>query len=247
MLDPQYDDFASACVDGLGFSERSSQAMCETLLSQLGIGFSAWQATVPVDQVVCFPYQQLTPWGFVKPDFDAAFNASLWFSIIGYVFGGAAWFTLTCSSCCMMDQARLKGVTCYFWIATFFTGMSLIMFRSVACKKGFFAPYFFPPGQPASNSTVATQEQFDGVVQDVGCELSFGSKMAISATVLYFACSLMLPFSIVPFYEQRYYQSEYNDNQQQSGGQYRDRNQAQAPAPPRGNGPVVQGHVTGNV
>ena len=81
-------------------------------------------------------------WCPVTPTFDSNFNASQWLSIIGFVFGAAAWFTLSCSCLCRIDKTRLKGVACYFWIACFFQGMSLLMFRSTACNKGFFAKYF---------------------------------------------------------------------------------------------------------
>ena len=87
-------DYTKACND-LGYgsddgsdsgSNNMSTEICSSLLQDHGIGFSYWQATIPVDKEVCFTYTQLTPWGFVTPEFDSAFNASKWFSIIGYVY-----------------------------------------------------------------------------------------------------------------------------------------------------------------
>ena len=121
----------------------------------------------------------------MTPIFDSNFNASQWFSIIGFVFGAAAWFTLSCSCLCRIDKTRLKGVACYFWIAGFFQGISLLMFRLTECNKGFLAKYFDPPSQ-MDNQTL--MELYDSVVEDVECSLSLGSEMAISATVLYFLC-----------------------------------------------------------
>jgi hypothetical protein len=77
-------DYTKACND-LGYGSNMSTGICSSLLQNHGIGFTYWQATIPVDQQVCFTYTQLTPWGYVTPEFDSAFNASKWFSIIGYV------------------------------------------------------------------------------------------------------------------------------------------------------------------
>ncbi|VEU39824.1 unnamed protein product [Pseudo-nitzschia multistriata] len=233
-------DFAAACSD-LGYEDGDSfdAQTCQSIMEDHAIGFSYWQATIPVDQRVCFSYTQLTPWGYASPDFDSSFFTSRTFAIIGYVFGGMAWFTLACSSCCMIDQQRLKGIGCYFIIASFSQGLSLVMFRSNICEKGFFEPYFVPPSQ-RDNETYL--ESFNSVVADVECELSFGSKMAISASVLYFICALMVPFSVVPLYEQRYYRRDFDGDQQQRG------QDEASPSPlPEGEGPVVRGHVTGKV
>jgi hypothetical protein len=166
-----------------------------------------------------------------------------------YVFGGAAWFTLTCSTCCRMDQTRLKGIACYFWIATLFQGLSLIMFNSNVCSEGFFESYFISPDQQ-DNQTVI--DEYSNVLEGVSCTLSLGSKMAISATVLYFICSLMVPFSIVPFYEHRYYQNDLQqqaDRDQRNNPNYNHDDQV-SPQSTQGQGPIVQGTstaVTGNV
>jgi len=232
-------DYTQACQD-LGYGSDSMNEMndvitstvssgfnvgneiCSSMLQNHGIGFSYWQATIPVDQTVCFTYTQLTPWGYVSPVFDSAFIASRWFSCIGYVFGGAAWFTLTCSSCCRIDQTRLKGIACYFWVAAFFQGLSLIMFKSDVCQQGFFQSYFMPPNQQ-NNATLLAE--VNAVIEDVQCTLSLGSKMAISATVLYFVCSIMVPFAIVPFYEPRAYSQDEQDQempQQRNTNNYSD-------------------------
>jgi len=244
VLAPEYgDDYSKACQE-LGYGDSDTDLststattmssvvdvgseICASMLQNHGIGFSYWQATIPVDQTVCFTYTQLTPWGYVSPVFDSAFNASRWFSCIGYVFGGAAWFTLTCSSCCRIDQTRLKGIACYFWVATLFQGLSLLMFKSNVCKKGFFRSYFIPPSQQTNQTLI---DEVSSVIEDVQCTLSLGSKMAVSATVLYFVCSIMVPFSIVPFYEPRAYHQDQDGQQQQGEGDnnnYSDGQQAQ--------------------
>ena len=141
-----------------------------------------------------------------------------------------------------MDQRRLKGIACYFWIACVFQGLSLIMFHSDICTRDFFAPYFIAPAQQTNATLLQT---FNTAIESVDCGLSVGSKMAISACVLYFVCSLMVPFSIVPFYEQRQYQHEAaggptptaTNNGYSDGGPQPERG-----PPPAGQGPVVQGH-----
>ena len=111
---------------------------------------------------------------------------------------------------------------------------------------------FLPSGEFAADVAAdgllgeggATLTVWSPTSSSVDCGLSLGSKMAISACVLYFVCSLMVPFSIVPFYEQRQYQHEAggptptaNTNGYSDGGPQPERG-----PPPAGQGPVVQGH-----
>ena len=137
-----------------------------------------------------------------------------------------------------MDQTRLKGIACYFWIATLFQGLSLIMFNSNVCSEGFFESYFISPDQQ-DNQTVI--DEYSNVLEGVSCTLSLGSKMAISATVLYFICSLMVPFSIVPFYDQRYYHTDIQRDQRNDPNYSHD---DQVVSPEQGEGPIVQGTST---
>eukprot|EP00539_Tryblionella_compressa_P015302 CAMPEP_0178842452 /NCGR_PEP_ID=MMETSP0746-20121128/15521_1 /TAXON_ID=913974 /ORGANISM="Nitzschia punctata, Strain CCMP561" /LENGTH=261 /DNA_ID=CAMNT_0020505801 /DNA_START=21 /DNA_END=806 /DNA_ORIENTATION=+ len=196
-----YCDFASRYVEltpgttvedvcsGLGNGFQSS---CETLLQDgHGVGFEGFWVTIPVDTQICLDYTQLTPWGYVTPDFDTKFNSARALSICGIIFGGAGWFSLMFAACCPMDQAKLKGLACYFFLATLFQGLSLLMFRSNVCSTGFFDVYFTDPstGEPSLPS---------GAIQSVTCGLASGSKLAISATVLWFVCNNMIPAAIVP-------------------------------------------------
>ncbi|KAG7344629.1 hypothetical protein IV203_019040 [Nitzschia inconspicua] len=169
-----------------GFS-TDLQPVCEALIQTHGVGFEGFWVTVPVDQQVCFPYTQPTPIGIVTPTFDTKFNSARALSITGIVLGGAAWFTLMLASCCPLDQARMKGLSCYFFLATLFQGLSLLLFRSNVCDVGFFSAYF-------SSSTV---DQVD-FIESVSCGLSTGSRLAISATVLWFVCNSMVPMVVVP-------------------------------------------------
>jgi hypothetical protein len=127
----------------------------------------------------------------VTPDFDTKFNSARALSITGSVLGGAAWFTLMLASCCRLDQARLKGLSCYFFLATLFQGLSLLIFRSNVCQAGFFSAYFINPS--AGATTTSTNLDF---VESVTCGLSTGSKLAIAATVLWFVCNSMVPASV---------------------------------------------------
>jgi len=87
------------------------------------------------------------------------------------------------------------------------------MFKSKVCQPGFFQSYFMPPSQQKNATLLAN---VSAVIEDVQCTLSLGSKMAISATVLYFLCSIMVPFAIVPFYEPRAYDQDDPEMQQRS-------------------------------
>lgn len=186
-----------ACED-LGYSANvGTSSVCSTLLQPHAIGFSYWQATVPVDKKVCFTYTQLTPFGYVTPDLDSKFHASSWMSMIGYIFGGMGCFTIAFANCCRIDQQRLQSTSFTFLMASLFTGLSLLMFNSSACERGFFAPYFV---SPSDMSDPTKMEAYDSVVSDVSCSLSTGSNLAIASTVLYFLCACMVHASIVPNY-----------------------------------------------
>lgn len=122
-------------VDEACLALNLTSLVCSAFLDNHAIGLYAWQATVPVNQRVCLSYDQPIPFvGWVTPDFDSKFNAARAFSIIANVFGGFAFFTLTLASCCPLSQQRLKGLSCYFFIATLFQGLTLIIFRSNVCK-----------------------------------------------------------------------------------------------------------------
>lgn len=91
------------------------------------------------------------------------------------------------ASCCPLDPGRMACLSIYFFMATLFQGLSLLIFRSSACGKGFFGVYF-------QNLDIDT----DLVVESVSCSLSTGSKLAVSAIVLYFYCMCLVPKAVPP-------------------------------------------------
>lgn len=72
-------------------------------------------------------------------------------------------------------------------MACLFQGLSLLIFRSNACDKGFFSVYF-------QNSEVSAED----AVESVSCSLSTGSKLAVTAIVLYFYCMCLVPKAVPP-------------------------------------------------
>lgn len=84
-------------------------------------------------------------------------------------------------------------MSCYFFLATLFQGLSLLILRSNVCSPGFFTVYFTDPNDPTTTPTA-----MPSWMAGVSCGLSKGSKLAISATVLWFVCSNMLPAAVVP-------------------------------------------------
>jgi hypothetical protein len=183
-----------ACTS-TGFESTTDQQLCQALLNPHGVGFEGFWVTVPVNTQFCSSYTVATPRGFVTPEFDTKFNSARALSITGIVLGGAAWLTLMMASCCKLDQARMNGLACYFFLATLFQGLSLLLFRSNVCEPGFFSVYFSDSGETITPD----------FIQSVTCGLSTGSKLAIAATVLYFVCHSCIPAAIVPepfMYEQ---------------------------------------------
>jgi len=181
-------NITAACEEMNGTSQQT--ALCETLLANdSGVGFYGWYGTVPVNQKVCFTYTWFNPFinGWITPEFDTKFNSAAAMAITANVFGAVAWFTLMMSSCCMLSQERLYGMTTYFFLACLFQGLSLLIFASDICEVGFFQQYF-----PNYNG------DFGSVIESVQCTQGTGSKLAITATVFYFLCMNVVPKAIVP-------------------------------------------------
>jgi hypothetical protein len=80
--------------------------------------------------------------GYVTPWFDSNFNTAVASAYMANIFGGIAFFTLWLASCCPMSQSRLKGLSCNYFIATLFQGLTLLIFQSNVCSKGFYDAYF---------------------------------------------------------------------------------------------------------
>ena len=74
-------------------------------------------------------------------------------------------------------------------VAAIFQGLSLIIFNSNVCTEGFFNSYFVSPGQQNNQTFI---DEYNSVLEGVSCTLSLGSKRAISATVLWFICGILL-------------------------------------------------------
>jgi hypothetical protein len=180
----------TAACDGLLTEYPNYQGACETLLTEHGVGFYGWYGTVPVDQQICFPYTLWNPAinGYITPDFDTKFHTAAAMAVLANCFGAFAWFTFMFSSCCPIQQDRLLGMSAYFFFACLFQGLSLLIFASDVCDKGFLAQYF--PN--------VSEDAFDNAILDAKCIQGPGSRLAITATVFYFLCMNIVPKAIAP-------------------------------------------------
>lgn len=152
-----------------------------------------------MDTQICTSYEIFIPdKGIVEPDFDSAFNAAKVFAVMANIWGAFAWFTILFASCCPLDNERLKGLSCYFVLAYICQAFTFLMFASNVCDVGFLYQYY--PALADAN-----------IVEDVTCSLGSGGSLAVSATVLYFICSLLAPVSLapLPMGYQRLYQNQY--------------------------------------
>lgn len=174
-----------ACEDlGLGLQYQS---LCDTILDEHGVGFYGWMGTVPVDQEICFSYTLWNPVveGYITPHFDTKFNTAKALAVAANVFGALAFFTFVFSSCCPIEQTRIRGMACYFLIACLFQGLTLLIFRSEICQEAFFRQYF-------------PQQDFEGAVESVDCVLGRGSRLAIASCVFYFVSAGLVTQAIAP-------------------------------------------------
>jgi hypothetical protein len=172
--------------DSLEASEYDIR-LCQTVLRNHGVGFYSWYAKIPVDEHVCISYTLQTDEGWISPDFDTKFNSAAALAITANVLGAFTWFTLMFSSCCPVSQNRLKGMSFYMFLACLFQGLTLLIFRSDVCDKGFLLSYFPNASEGVKDS-----------IAEVSCELGTGSKLAIAATVFYFVCNKLAFIAVAP-------------------------------------------------
>lgn len=173
-------------VDSVCATLSIPEDQCVSILGEHGVGFWAWEITVPEDQQVCFSYTQyVNGVGYVTPEFDTMFNTARASMIVAVFFGALAWFTMALFSCCPLNQASIKCLAFYFFISGFFQGLGFLIFKSDICDIGFFSAFF-------DGGTIP-----DGILS-VSCSRNMATNMAIAATVLYFFAMLMVPGATAP-------------------------------------------------
>jgi hypothetical protein len=145
--------------------------------------------------------------GYVTPWFDTNFNMAKASTFIANIFGGIGFFVVYIAICCPIEQGRLKLLAFCFFLATLFQGLTLLIFASNVCKEGFFASYF--PSLNGQNPVLSN------IVKSVSCSLDTGSELAVSATVLYFVCILLVLKAVAP---KPIGMSEYEDAPTPAGG-----------------------------
>lgn len=174
---------SDACAE-YNFTDFQEQ-WCNSFLDEHGVGFYNWYATVPVDTQTCVSYTLFVPSrGWVTPNFDSAFEAGRVFAVMANFFGLFGFLSVIFASCCPVSQERIKGLSCYFLLATIFQSLTFLLHSSSICDAGFIAQYI--PEWDQSN------------VDSVKCTLGAGGKQAIAATVLYFVASVLAPVSVAP-------------------------------------------------
>jgi hypothetical protein len=118
---------------------------------------------------------------------DTKFNTARASSYVANIFGLIGFFAVWLGACCPIPQSRLKWLAFCYFIATLFQGLTLIILQSNVCGPFFFEDYF--PGVSEADAA--------NYIEGVSCSLATGSKLAISATVLYFVCIFAI-FKAVP-------------------------------------------------
>lgn len=197
MADCNFADRYTALQNGLTTVEACNElgmngtylTVCESLIDgPVSVGFWGFEVIVPVNQEVCYSYTITTPWGYVNPYFDTKFNSARALIVTANIFGGAAWLTIMFACCCKLDQSKMTGLACYFFLAMLFQSLGLLFLQSSACDVGFYTDLF-----PADSGVDPSS-----VIASVWCEISTGAKLCISATVLYFFCHGLVGIAVAP-------------------------------------------------
>ncbi|GKY99797.1 hypothetical protein MPSEU_000933500 [Mayamaea pseudoterrestris] len=176
----QGNDIASVCANF-----DIPQEQCTSMLGSQGVGFWAWEMTLPVDQQACFSYTQYVDGiGYVTPRFDRQFNSAKACQGVAVFFGALAWFTMAFSLCCPLHKSGGKCLSFYFFIAFLFQSLAFLIFKSDICKPGFFNAYF-------GGTTPAG-------IESVSCSRNRATNMAIAAVVLYFYAMSLVPGATAP-------------------------------------------------
>jgi hypothetical protein len=120
---------------------------------------------------------------------DTKFNTARASSYVADIFGAIGFFAVWIGACCPISHTYLKWLAFCFFIATLFQGLTLLIFKSNVCKPFFFQDYF--PNLSEADAPFG----IDSLT--VSCGLNTGSKLAISATVLYLVCIFAI-FKAIP-------------------------------------------------
>ena len=123
--------------------------------------------------------------GIVVPEMDSAFEAARIFAVMANIWGAFAWFTILFASCCPFDNERIRGLSCYFMLAYICQAFTFLIYASDICEVGFLYQYL---------DRLAEAD----IIEDVTCSLGSGGSLSVSATCLYFICSLLAPVSLAP-------------------------------------------------
>ena len=157
------------------------------------IGFWDWEITSG-NNTVCVPYKVcIETKACFTPNFDSAFNAARTFALFATMIGGVATIIILAGLCFPFNPWYLAPV---YVVLMLFQGLSLLVFRSDLCEVLGDADFWLGGGgenlDDFGDYTDDVQQLEDYLTSntEVTCSNGAGSKMAISATVMWFLAAI---------------------------------------------------------
>ena len=157
------------------------------------VGFWDWEIT-DGNFTACVPYKVcIETTACFSPNFDSAFNAARTFALFATMLGGVATITILAGLCFPFNPWYLAPV---YLVLMFFQGLSLLVYRSDICDVLGDVDFWLGGG----GVNIDDVGDFTGDIQEleayltsnteVTCHEGAGSKMAISAMVMWFLAAI---------------------------------------------------------
>ena len=155
------------------------------------VGLWDWE----VQDGVCVPYTVcIQTRACFSPAFDSQFNSARTFAVISSMVGGVVTMVILASLCFPFNPIYLTPV---YVLLMMFQGLSLMVYRSGICDHLGDAQFWLAAGgeqiDPNTGELSEEAQQFERYLSDnteVTCTHGAGSKMAISAVIMWFLAAI---------------------------------------------------------
>ena len=155
------------------------------------VGLWDWE----VQDGVCVPYTVcIQTRACFSPAFDSAFNSARTFAVLSSMLGGVVTLVICASLCFPFNPIYLTPV---YVLLMLFQGLSLMVYSSQICDRLGDVSFWLGAGgeniDPITGDLTEEAKQYEDYLTfntEVSCTNGAGSKMAISAVVMWFLAAI---------------------------------------------------------
>jgi len=168
--------FGASYCNFITFTQTGLGAEVDPVVLHYGLWWYRSWATVSTTEAnyiveTCFAYDEDTV-------IDSKWKSARAFSTLALIIGGVASTWSLCAGCLQPSKKMFQMTGVVYMLCCFFTGMSLLLLESNACKN--------------NENVTAAEDAFpllNVTFQDT-CSMGAGAKTTISATVLWFVAAI---------------------------------------------------------